>query len=174
MRLLAGFVLLLALFGAAALWQSRTLAGMREQRALEQLRDDGVSDRVAAADLPAGWGLVVVGRPSGAEPVAAGPQTLPDAAPADADAASAPPTFEGPADAEAWIAERAAALPDFELEVRAGQTLSQIALDHYGRCGEDLVDRLARYNGLASPDALRAGDAILLPELERLEAGGAP
>ncbi len=165
MRLLAGFALLLALFGAAALWQSETLARMREERTLAQLEDRGVSERVAAAGLPPGWGLVVLGRPSGAEPVAAPRGSLsPEAA-----QIGPPPTFEGPVDAEAWIRERSATLPDFELDVKPGQTLSQIALDHYGQCPEELVRQLARYNGLESPDALRAGDSILLPEAERLE-----
>jgi nucleoid-associated protein YgaU len=54
--------------------------------------------------------------------------------------------------------------------VRSGQSLSKIAAQSYGRSTDDLVRRLAEYNGLADPDRLRAGQDLLVPVREKLLA----
>ena len=61
MRIVIGLALLLSLFVAAALWQEGYIGRLRSER-----------NAGPSADEPAekGWGTVVLGRPSGAEPVA--------------------------------------------------------------------------------------------------------
>lgn len=59
-------------------------------------------------------------------------------------------------------------LPDAELEVRPGQTLSEIAFAAYGTANPGLVEALARYNGLGDPDDLRVGTTLRLPERKAL------
>ena len=60
-------------------------------------------------------------------------------------------------------------LPDLELLVPPGATLSEIAAEHYGTAAPALVAALAAYNGLTSPDALRSGTRLKLPSRERLD-----
>jgi nucleoid-associated protein YgaU len=145
-------LLLTCAFGSAALWQERKVAQLERERA-EALRAAG-----GAAPLPLeqrlapGEGVVIVGRPSGAEPVEVSPPQVAAAA----------------AQGEDW--ERAAAerLGDFELEVRPGQTLSQIAHAHYRSHAPELLRALAAYNGLADPDRVKAGQRLRLPPVEKL------
>jgi len=60
---------------------------------------------------------------------------------------------------------------EFVYSVKSGDVLSVICSDYYGsRRGPfanlaQLVDAVAAYNDLASPDALRAGKTIRLPAL---------
>jgi nucleoid-associated protein YgaU len=103
-----------------------------------------------AAPLPPGWGSVVLGAPSDALPPAAAPQP--------AQPAPAPvPQPEPPAARE------------FELSVSPGQTLSTICREHYGTASAALVAALARFNGMASADALQAGQKLKLPPLATLQ-----
>lgn len=51
-----------------------------------------------------------------------------------------------------------------------GRTLGHLAQDHYGRGGSRLAAALATYNGLSSPDRVRAGQELRLPPREELEA----
>ncbi len=53
--------------------------------------------------------------------------------------------------------------------VEPGTTLSEMLLAHYGRQGPRLARQVARFNGLASPDAIRAGRELELPPLDVLE-----
>jgi nucleoid-associated protein YgaU len=105
-----------------------------------------------ATELPPGWGSVVLGAPSGALPPAAEPRA-PAPAPNPAPAPEAPPPQAR----------------SFELTVSPGQSLSTICKEHYGTASVALVGALARFNGLASPDALRAGQKLELPPLEKLQ-----
>jgi len=105
--------------------------------------------------LPPGWGSVVLGAPSGAQPPA---QLQPPApAPAPAPEPQAPTAPEPPAARE------------FELTVSPGQTLSKICKEHYGTASVALVEALARFNQLASADAVRAGQKLRLPPLATLQ-----
>jgi len=106
-----------------------------------------------AAELPAGWGSVVLGAPSGAEPLTAAP-------------AHATPT---PVASVAPTAHEAPVAPDSELSVAPGQSLSLICKEHYGTASVALVEALARFNGLKNPDALRAGQKLRLPPIQTLQ-----
>jgi len=107
-----------------------------------------------SSELPQGWGSVVLGAPAGALPPAEGAQPQP--APAPAPSPAPPPA--------------APAAREFELVVSPGQSLSTICKEHYGTASVALVAALARFNGLSSPDAVRAGQKLKLPPLETLQA----
>lgn len=160
MRALLLALTLAGLFGAAFLWQERHFAGIRaEQRAFED-QQDGRAAPTESGTLEAGRAVLVVGDPSGAEPVprpSAAPQPPPRATPDDPDR----PLADAP-------------LPEFELQVQPGQTLSGLAHLHYGEHGRELLEALARHNGLDDPDALRAGAVLRLPPIERLLPDRAP
>ena len=120
--------------------------------AVSLLRSDSVepAPHEPAPALPPGWGSVVLGAPSGAEP----PHAVdPNPAPAPAPQ----PLPEPPAARE------------FELTVSPGQTLSAICKAHYGTASVALVEALARFNQLASADSVRAGQKLRLPPLETLQ-----
>jgi nucleoid-associated protein YgaU len=148
-RALALLLLLACGFGVAALWQSRRLEAMRSDREAAARVAEGELSETESGLIPAGSAVVLIGRPSGVAPLedAAGDAQVTDAG-----------DFEHPD------------LPDFELDVRAGQTLSSIAEAHYGESAPELVRALARYNGLEDADLLRIGDRIRLPQIETLEA----
>ena len=130
-----------------------------------------------------GWSLLVVGRPSGRPPVNvdAGPRSwreqhdLRETRGSVAVAAPAEPE-QGAVDlapaAEIPTTTRRASevLADFELVVSPGQTLSQICEDAYGTARGGLLQSLARYNGLDSPDKIRVGQKVLIPEKAKLVA----
>jgi len=145
-------LLLACAFGGAALWQERHVARLERERA-EALRAAG-----GAAPLPPqerlapGEGVVIVGRPSGAEPV-------------DVSRSQAVGAVAQGKDWERAASER---LGDFELEVQPGQTLSQIAHAHYRSHAPELLRALAAYNGLADPDRVKAGQKLRLPPVEKL------
>ena len=171
MRLLLGALLLAVLFAAAWSWQRSFTAGARAERA--RLRGTPPGAAAAERDEVAeeGWGTVVVGRPSGAEPY----EPLPDVAPGPAEGAPAPgsPVPGAPApDPAARDADHAAAPPrEFKLVVQPGQSLSTICRQHYGSGRRELVRALARYNGIENEDQLRAGRDLLLPPIEKLLPG---
>jgi nucleoid-associated protein YgaU len=105
--------------------------------------------------LPPGWGSVVVGAPSGAQPATDVQPRVPAPAPAPQ---PAPPPLPEPQAAR-----------EFELTVSPGQTLSAICKEHYGTASVALVESLARFNQLASADAVRAGQKLRLPPLATLQ-----
>ena len=111
---------------------------------------EAASSEPAASDLPAGWGSVVLGAPSGAVPPAAQPQT--------------PPTTPTPVAAPAPAPE-----PESELVVAPGQSLSMICKEHYGTASVALVEALARFNQLENANAVRAGQKLRLPPLATLQ-----
>lgn len=112
------------------------------------------------------WARVIAGAPSRAprllvdiEPLPE-PWTPPDEPePAVDEAPASPEPFGSPAPPPPTIARR---------RVEPGLTLSEILLEHYGRQGPKLAAAVARYNGLADPDAVRAGRELELPPLEAL------
>lgn len=116
------------------------------------------------------WARVRAGASSGAERIEPWPT-----APA---AAAQPPEAEGdgeapledleelPAPAETGAGDSAPKVT--RRRVEAGLTLSEILHQHYGRQGPKLASAVARYNGLTSPDKVRAGSELELPSLEVL------
>lgn len=166
MRALLLALILAGLFGAAFLWQERHWAGIRaEQRAVEA-EQDARAHPTESGTLEAGRAVLVVGNPSGADPV---PRPQEAREPES-------PRAEGPtavsSDPDSPLTREP--LPEFQLEVQPGQTLSGLAHLHYGEHGSELLEALAAHNGLASVDALRAGAILRLPPIERLLPDRAP
>jgi nucleoid-associated protein YgaU len=153
MRILLGIGILVAIFGLSTAWHRSEIRELRNP--------GGVHEREARAaeprTLPPGWGEVILGAPSGAEPVFLEPMRPPADAPATGSPDAA--VFEAPLSVEDW-----------ELPIRQGDVLSRIVRVHYGRVSPDLEKRLARYNGLESPDKLVVGEILYLPPEERLLA----
>jgi len=152
-RVLFGWLLLFGLVAAAAwataLWRVR--ARERSHALTVEL----------APDAPGSPARVLIGAPSGAEPLG-GPQP-PRSVPSR--------IFED----HAPIPERSTPPPApkiFELEVRGGSTLSKICQDFYTQSDRpplsEVVDKVAGWNELASPDDLRVGQTLQLPPLEQL------
>ncbi|MDA1264671.1 MAG: LysM peptidoglycan-binding domain-containing protein [Planctomycetota bacterium] len=158
MRALLGILVLVGLCLAAAGWQgSRT-------RAQEALR--GQQHGLGTPELPAGpWSLLVLGEISGAEPIP-GAQPLPRAP--DEPAWEATPSDDWPSDPGGDFAPPAFG-PDYRYVVRDGDYLGGICDQHYGSAARRLVRAVARYNNLASPDDIRAGKPILLPDRTLLD-----
>jgi len=136
-RLWLAAALLLALLALVVAFERRTST-------------EAASSQPAAADLPAGWGSVLLGAPSGALPPAAQP---PIAAPAVAAPAPAPEP----------------SAPESELVVLPGQSLSLICKEHYGTASVALVEALARFNQLENASSVRAGQKLRLPPLTTLQ-----
>jgi nucleoid-associated protein YgaU len=171
LRFAVGLAGIAAAFGAAALWQTRELSRMRDDRMNAALVANGSAWSSDGALLPAGTAVVWVGRPARTEdPEAPRAQERQQPAPADAAEPStpAPPPSPPPTQPDPPAAKPEQPLGDFQLEVQAGQTLFGIVRTHYGRADLDLVDRLARYNGLADRNALSAGQRLKLPTIEKL------
>lgn len=143
-------VLLLALasaFGLAALWQNRRLEALEHRREVAARVADGKLAETRSGLVPAGRAVLTVGAPSGAAPLEE-------------------PVPEEVVDAGDFALPD---LPDFELTVQPGQTLSQICEAHYGTAASSLVRALADYNGLADVDALGVGERLRLPEIGELQ-----
>jgi len=162
-------LILASLFCLAWVWQTGTVRGLRRARAATTGVARGGSEDPEFPILAEGWGVVVVGDPSGADPVE--PPRAPAAAPPPA---QEPVTQEPAAAGPAWLALESRALGDYRLVVRRGQTLSTIAVEYYGALQEGLVAALARYNRLESADALAEGQTLLLPERAKLGLDGTP
>ncbi|MBI1380073.1 MAG: hypothetical protein GC161_03155 [Planctomycetaceae bacterium] len=140
--------------------------------------DGGAGALAAAGELPLpgpSWARVRAGASSGAARIEPWPT-----APAASTAAASPPDEEGQLDEPLGELEElptalapevgAAGAPDAAVRrrVEAGLTLSEILYEHYGRQGPKLASAVARYNGLSSPDKVRAGSELELPSLEVL------
>jgi nucleoid-associated protein YgaU len=145
-RAVLWILFLLALFGAAVLYQTRFTDAARAERDARKAR------ATRDADLPDGWGRAVIGEKSGAPLID-------------------PPPGTRPSPAEPRAADPAAPLgPTQETEhvVLKGQSLSTICAAHYGSGRNELVQALARYNRIERVDAIREGQKIRIPPLESL------
>lgn len=164
MRILILVLALACLFGGAALWHQHRVATARDAQSEARRIAAGEAARTEVGVLREGWSAIVVGKP--AERVAS-------ASTANA-ASAAPPGTAPPPSSDPAIgptaAPTSAEAADFELVVQPGQSLSKIAAAQYGTSRKELVDALARYNGLASPDALQAGFKLKLPSPAILQA----
>lgn len=148
MRALLGILILGGLFLTAASWQKNQTKSLRAQRRAEYGLPTDASEVHANAD----WSVLVLGRPSGAQPLH-DPERGGEAAPIRA----VPPSGDAPPDPPSVA-------PDATHEVRSGEYLGGICDRQYGTSKPALVKAVARYNGLTSPDAIRAGDLLLLPD----------
>jgi len=158
-RAFAGWLVLIALCG---------LTGYLQSRWSDQVRAERESLRSAPTDLRGreeSWGELRIGRPSGALPIELpefSPETLPET-PSVAQQEGAGQSSEQPAPQTEQPAPTI-----FEYIVPQGRVLSKICEDFYDSGRSPIPERVARYNGLASPDELRAGQKILLPPWELL------
>jgi hypothetical protein len=167
-----GLLALLALFGAASYWQGTWTESVREER--QSLRDELPPDR---QEREAGWGNITIGRPSGAAPV-----DLPEPAPVDEQEQDRRPfltkTMPGapggpPGASHEPAAEMSPPPADFEYKVPEGRVLSKICEEFYGSGRDPIPGTVATYNGLSSPDQLRAGQVLKLPDWNVLFPGKA-
>lgn len=151
MRALLGLLVLGSLFVMAASWQNRTTAGIQDRRAQRY----GIPDDSAAGTD--GWSRLVLGRPSGADPIRlpepVGP--APDPTPGPGTGGVTPP-----------IEPPVTPIPrDFEYEVKPADVLGVICQRHYDvRPLAAVVEAVSRYNNLKSADDIRAGKILLLPD----------
>ena len=140
MRALLGLLILAGIFAMAAGWQERRTAELRDQRS----QRFGIPNTDETLD--GDWSTLVLGRPSGAE--------------------SGSHSSEPAARRTAPI--RAAELPayaaDTAFTVQENQVLGVICSQHYGSARRALIEAVAAYNDLASPDDIREGQVLLLPD----------
>ncbi len=166
MRAVLGLLLLLALFGAASYWQGTWTAALREERDSLQRAPGNLEEREDD------WGTIVIGRPSGADPVELPEPVSP--APGTAGRPQFKRTQPGAQQSPAAPESTPAQVPaDFEYLVPEGRVLSKICEEFYGSGRDPIPARVATHNGLASPDELRAGTTLKLPEWEVLFPGQA-
>ncbi|MCP3918298.1 MAG: LysM peptidoglycan-binding domain-containing protein [bacterium] len=147
MRALLGLLVLGGIFVLAATWQDRRTAELRRQRA----HRFGIPD--AEAQVDDGWSTLVLGNPSGAEPLApleaAPPEDTPD-----------PDTWDPPA-----------YQPDYRYVVAKNDVLGVICQRHYDSARKELVDAIAAYNELKNANDIGEGQVLLLPDEELLDLG---
>ena len=146
-----------AAFGLAGLWQSQRLKRLERERELAFRVQEGELGRTPSGLLAAGAGVVVIGRTSGAEPVAPPIDSGDHGAQAPQPDAQVTPTPLQPSPPS-----------DFELAVQPGQTLSSIVREYYGSAAPELIHSFARYNGLSNENVLSAGQKLKLPSAQAL------
>jgi nucleoid-associated protein YgaU len=146
MRVALWIAVLLAAFAVAWLVQERWAQARRDERDAAWQRPAG-----DAGDLPEGYSRAVVGAPSGSPPIV-------------------PPAAPPPAAQPAPRKDVQASPQPVNHRVRKGETLSEICAGFYGTARADVVEALARRNGLSKPEVLRAGQVIVIPPLAELRA----
>ena len=154
MRLLLGLLILGGLFLVAANWQENLRSSVLKTRRLERGIPSHVDPTVNGQD---GWTTLVLGAPSGAKSIrpknAAPPESIIQGpTPEPVTPQPLPPTIQ----------------PDQERTIAPGDSLSRICEQHYGTSRPRLVQALARYNDLSSPNQIRVGATLLLPDLDLL------
>ncbi|MEZ5973860.1 MAG: hypothetical protein R3F17_10225 [Planctomycetota bacterium] len=159
MRIFLGLFVLLSLFLMAAFWHKGTTRRLQQQMEFEQ----GISVQATAGEDR--WARLVLGRPSGAEPLAvpahlAGQQPI-------APAPDAPLPQPGPEPEPV-----PAATPDFAYIVQPGDVLGTICQKHYGTAKPRVIRAVAMYNDLADENGLRQGQKLALPAIEILFPDG--
>ncbi|MFT7485214.1 MAG: hypothetical protein ACI9F9_001061 [Candidatus Paceibacteria bacterium] len=163
MRSLLGLLVLLALCGGAWYWQAEWTDRVRSER------ESRLGAPSTLAGREASWGKIHIGRPSGAEPLELEQPVMVHGF--NEDQANAPelPSLFG---SEVHAGDGPTLAPqvpkDFEYIVPAGRVLSQICEDFYGSGRSPIPEQVATYNGLKSPDSLRAGFELRLPEWDKL------
>jgi len=158
LRTLLWWLLLLCLFALAGLVQIRWRKGVHAER--QELR----ATPATLEEREQGWARITIGEPSGAEPVqielwypepeeAAEPPVPPGGDPGPGPPEGPPPGYR-PA--------------DFVYTVPRGRVLSKICEDFYGTGRPPIPQRVAEYNGMASPDELKENQVLHLPAWEVL------
>ncbi|MCB9915766.1 MAG: LysM peptidoglycan-binding domain-containing protein [Planctomycetes bacterium] len=152
MRPLLGWLLLLAICGYLAHLQTREPSSVRAEEAAP-------ADTIEGRELA--WRRLTVGRPSGAPPLELGDGWWTEEAAEELPPEATPLAEE---DAVDPVAPHAAPQPRvFVYTVRAGDVLSRLCEERYGTGRPPVPQRVAEYNGLSSPDAVRAGTELRLP-----------
>lgn len=142
----------------AALWIAVLLAAfvlawrIQERWAAER-RDERDAAYGVASESEDGFGRVVVGEPSGAAPIVV-----------------TPPPAARPASGAAPVPTSAGADRLRHHVVQSGESLSKICAAYYGTARKDVVEAVARANGLSSPETVRAGQRLVLPPLTELKS----
>jgi len=163
-RILLGWLILISCAALAGLIQSRWTEGVRSER--ETL----LRSRGARTGPDDGWSQVIVGVPSGAE--AADVEWYPLPHPVDSDL---PPDAHDDNDFD--LPEVAPEPEDrtWQVRISSGMVLSKLCAEAYGRGTPEIVDAVARYNGLENANRLSVGDVVFLPPYSELyDADGAP
>jgi len=161
-RILVGLTLLFLTFGLAAWWQRRTLNDMRLQR-------EAASGTSLEEERLPGWGELLIGTPSGADPVER-TQSPAESEPGTEDMEERSRAAGGhPGAPQALPTQPPPAFPPpYELRIRSGQRLWSLLQRHYGHVGPELVQEIADYNGLADADMIEVDQLLLLPSEEEL------
>lgn len=164
-------LILLALCCSAWYWQAEWTRGVREER--ESLRGTPTTLR----EREESWSTIVIGRPSGADSIELEQLPVEPGTEPEEGHVELPFLFggevhaaEGGSGAQPTPPPEPAA--DFEYVVPKGRVLSKICEGFYGSGRTPIPERVASYNGLASPDALRAGVLLYLPPWEVLFPDG--
>ena len=147
MRALLGWLLLFGLAALAGLGTARWRAEARTRGdSLTQAQDD---------EKPGVPARVLFGQYSGAAPVRA-EEVVPPVTPPLLHEESAPPPAPAP----------------LKVPVHPGSTLSKLCQEYYVEVDRpplsEVVDAVAKWNGLTSPNDLRAGEVLELPPLSSL------
>lgn len=148
MRIVLGVLVLIGLFlGAAWLRHSFTTEA---RSASERAWGSG---ELKLAPIEEGWGRAIVGVQSGVAPAAAAEvrPTPPAAA----------PKTEPKTEPEAKPAQATHV-------VQPGENLGRICAQVYGTSDKRLVEAVAKANGLTSPNAIRVGQTLVLPDRAQL------
>ena len=161
MRALLGLLLLGTLFLMAASWQKRTTKGRHDARA----RQFNINSE---ANFDEDWSRLLVGRPSGGEPIPLPATELPQDSTSTALDSGSAAFDEGNSEGNSARTTAAATPripPDEVYIVKNGDVLGTICQRHYEvRPLLKVVERVARYNDLASPDSIGEGDELRLPD----------
>ena len=148
MRIVLGVLVLIGLFlGAAWLRHSYTTEA---RSASERAWGSG---ELKLAPIEEGWGRAIVGVQSGVAPAAA--EEVRPTPPAAA------PKTEPKTEPEAKPAQATHV-------VQPGENLGRICAQVYGTSDKRLVEAVAKANGLTSPNAIRVGQTLVLPDRAQL------
>ncbi len=156
--------LLLALV-LAGLFLCAVIGQQRWTQQLLRTRDLALGHPGETAPVPPGedWSLLIVGRPSGTDPL-----PYPErgwASPAVLEEESAPGNpLAGEADPDPFSQAETGVAPDFVYRIQHGDTLGAICQGHYGSARSALLESVAKHNGLSSRDAIREGSLLYLPD----------
>ena len=143
MRTLLPLLVLGTLLILAGEWQSRNRTAPRVPG--EEGRQD-----MGAAEMGGDWDLLVLGRPSGAEPLRR-PEAPPPAPYGTGDSPTQPPARP--------------VSSDTRYVVQPNDALGLICQSHYDvRPLSSVIKAVAEYNDLDSVDSIKSGDVLLLPD----------
>ena len=165
MRAALGVLFLILLFATAALiqdrWQKRTMS----ERPGLLIQPEVAPDRstVALERTREGWATLMIGRQSGAEAIVAEPIHEPEPETFEDSEWEEPLPHSEELDEEPFQPEGPARPADYVVTLDPNLTLSEICQEFYGTGAPKVYTRLAEYNGLDDPNAVRQGQKLYLP-----------